>query len=303
MTMGSMIKSKLTSFYLYNLTKPIFYVKSFYHVFVTFRNPIGILKKIKNQNYPINIVTKKNRVIIIHNKFELSIVLKGLTNRIKFENNTMILTDKNINLKFSNYSSIDLDIFFETMYSKLPVTGKIVVDIGGNVGDSALLYCTLNAKKIVMIEPQPKFFQYAQKNIELNNMLNKVDLLNYAIGGNRGNIWINYEHSDKSFTLYEDKEKGIPIPKVTLEDIISKYDEETFVLKMDCEGCEYDVLLSTSDKILKKFDFMLIEFHSGFVNIARKLEQCGFSIKLLNSRYTPKKLYRGHIFAKKITHN
>ena len=90
------------------------------------------------------------------------------------------------------------------------------------------------------------------------------------------------------------------IPKMKLEDMLSRYGEEKFALKMDCEGCEYDVLLSTPDDVLKKFDCMLIEFHAGFVNIAKKLSRCGFSIKLLNSRQTRKKSYRGHILAKRM---
>ena len=285
--------------YLYHFANLFFYARALIHIIVTFKDPLITLQKLRNQKYPIHITTRKNKEIIIHNKLELSIILKGLTNWIKFESTTMILNVKNHYLKFSDHKTIDLDIFFKKLYSKLPVSGKVVIDIGGNVGDSALLYSILNAKKIVMIEPQPKFFQSAKRNIELNNMLNKIDLFNCAISKDSGYMWLNYESSDKKFEITEDKEKGIKIPKITLEELLSKYDEKTFVLKMDCEGCEYDVLLSASEEVLKKFNYILIEFHSGFVNISKKLKNCGFTVKLLNSRYTPKKSFRGHILAKK----
>jgi FkbM family methyltransferase len=51
--------------------------------------------------------------------------------------------------------------------------------------------------------------------------------------------------------LYEFKE-GIRIPLLTLEQIIRENQiEPGAFLKMDCEGCEYDVILSTPSDVLK----------------------------------------------------
>ena len=66
---------------------------------------------------------------------------------------------------------------------------------------------------------------------------------------------------------------------------------------MDCESCEYNVILNTDKKILQKFERILIEFHDGNRNLIDKLTSIGFNIHILNSRFTFNKKYRGHLLA------
>ena len=47
------------------------------------------------------------------------------------------------------------------------------------------------------------------------------------------------------------------------------------MLKMDCEGCEYDSILNTDDEILKKFSTIILEYHYGYQNLVEKLETTG----------------------------
>ena len=49
---------------------------------------------------------------------------------------------------------------------------------------------------------------------------------------------------------------------------------------MDCEGCEYESIMATSDIILKKFSHIQIEYHSGYKNLKEKLERCGFKVSI-----------------------
>ncbi len=55
---------------------------------------------------------------------------------------------------------------------------------------------------------------------------------------------------------------------------------------MDCEGCEYDVIKSTSDEILKKFSHIQIEYHLGYFDLKKKLENCGFDVTVTKPRAT-----------------
>ena len=293
------IRSHISSFYLYKLEKYIFYFKAIIYIVFNFNHPVNSLKKIRNQNFPYTLEKKNLTHLEIKNKNNLSIVLKQIDDIIKFDNNLMIINYNKKVLKFKHYESIELDIFTQKLYSKLSVKNKIVLDIGGNVGDSSLLYSALGAKKIIMIEPQPKFFEYAKENLQLNNEFVNIELINAGLSNSKGYFSINYEDSGKSFQFKEDQKNGVKIPKLTLEEILSNYNSSNFVLKLDCEGCEYDVLLNSSDQILNKFDAILLEFHSGFKNISYRLQNLGFSIKILNSKYTPKKQYRGHLLAVK----
>ena len=277
----------MSSFFLYTFSKYFDKFKIFTNILFNFHNPFHTLKTIKTKNFPITLI-KKNKTLKINNKFELSLILKNLEKQITFEKNYMIIQKNSKKLKFKYYQTIELDIFLQDYYSKLPVKNKILIDVGGNVGDSSLLYLSLGAKKVIMLEPQPKFFEYATENINSNEYSN-IQLINAGLSNISGHFKINYENSDKTFEFQEDDVNGVEIPKITLEEIISKLSDSNLVLKLDCEGCEYDVLLGSSDNVIKKFDYILLEFHNGFQNISDRLKNLGFKVTILNSKYTPKK--------------
>jgi len=220
-----------------------------------------------------------------------------MENMFSIENNLLTIKFNSKLLKFTNYESMELDIFSQKLYSNISVKNKTVIDVGGGVGDSALLFRTLGAKKVVMIEPEPAFFESAKQNIELNKELQNIEIHNLVLSSTIGIYMIDHKQSGDLGEINESKENGVPIPKITIDKFLSNYHEQNFVLKMDCESCEYDVLLSIPEDTLRKFEYILIEFHNGCLNISQRLEKSGFKIKILNSKLTPKKRCRGHLLA------
>jgi len=79
-------------------------------------------------------------------------------------------------------------------------------------------------------------------------------------------------------SLFVSSGKGKKIPMYSLKTIVEEYKIENAVLKMDCEGCEYN-LLNEDDETLKKFNRIVLEFHYGYKNIDYKLRNTGFSTK------------------------
>lgn len=59
---------------------------------------------------------------------------------------------------------------------------------------------------------------------------------------------------------------------------------------MDCKGCEYDVILSASDSILRRFSNILIEYHYGFNDIKESLANEGI-VTLTAGFEVPSKLF------------
>jgi hypothetical protein len=57
------------------------------------------------------------------------------------------------------------------------------------------------------------------------------------------------------------KGNGIKVPAGKLSDIIDKYNIDAQILKMDCEGCEYDIILKDYDTI-KEFEEIGFEYHA-----------------------------------------
>ena len=75
---------------------------------------------------------------------------------------------------------------------------------------------------------------------------------------------------------------------MTLEDILNKYNAPNgkTVLKMDCEGAEYEIILFATVDTLLRFNHLLIEYHYGYKNLKEKLEECGFKDGTLDKEAT-----------------
>ena len=86
----------------------------------------------------------------------------------------------------------------------------------------------------------------------------------------------------------------------------NQFNVDSAILKMDCEGCEYDSILDSPKEVLQKFDFIFIEYHYGYINLKEKLEQCGFEVSISpptffnNTNAKIPKTYLGDMYAKKI---
>ena len=83
------------------------------------------------------------------------------------------------NIKF--HGAIDngdiIGIFLDGVYENLPIQNKIVVDIGANIGDSAVYFALKGARKVIALEPFPKSYKMGKKNTEANNISTKIELL------------------------------------------------------------------------------------------------------------------------------
>ena len=98
-----------------------------------------------------------------------------------------------------------------------------------------------------------------------------------------GEIIIDPDYKSNIESQLKDSSKGKIIPLLTIEEIIKKYDVPNgSILKIDCEGCEYDSILHTPDMALQRFSHIQIEYHSGYIDLREKLEKCGFKTTISN---------------------
>jgi FkbM family methyltransferase len=101
------------------------------------------------------------------------------------------------------------------------------------------------------------------ENIKLNNMEDKIVPINMGINYEKDYITIDVKDITRvTFSIFKsDNNTDIIIPAGKLSDIIDKYNIDAQVLKMDCEGCEYDIILKDYDTI-KEFDEIEFEYHA-----------------------------------------
>lgn len=176
---------------------------------------------------------------------------------------------------------------YKSFLNNFNINGKTIIDIGASFGDTVIYFALNGAKKIYAFEPLPSAYKLAEENIKFNNLQNKCCVINAAVGWGRGAYW-KYPKFEYVFERdLEEYRKNKAVPIITLQDIIDRFSVKDAVLKIDCEGCEYDIILNSPDELLKRFEFIIMEYHYGFEDLQKKFEIAGFSIKCGKS----KKLY------------
>lgn len=176
-----------------------------------------------------------------------------------------------------------LSVFVREDYKFLNAEDENVIDIGANIGDSSLYFALCNAKKVVALEPYAYSYSIAIKNIQLNNMdKERVTLLNAGYGED-GTIIVDSALKNTASSDMKSSKEGVEIRTLSLKTLLKENDFETAVLKMDCEGCEYNILKEDNDT-LRKFKRIMIEYHYGYDVLKTKLESCGFTVSFTKPR-------------------
>jgi FkbM family methyltransferase len=196
------------------------------------------------------------------------------------------------NIRFKHVYRATYQVFEEEDYRFLNVKDKNLLDIGAFVGDSPIYFILKGAKKVYAIEPHPDAYNEMIENIKLNNMENKIIPINIGINYEKDYIIINIKNlAQVAASFFNSNNKGIKIPAGKLSDIIDKYDIDAQVLKMDCEGCEYDIILKDYDTI-KEFDEIGFEYHTcnTKIPVSKLLEKLNkdFECKFIRGRINKK---------------
>ena len=146
----------------------------------------------------------------------------------------------------------------------------VVIDIGGHVGIFAIYLAKRHPEiTIYAYEPIPDNFQHFQKNIAQNGV-KSVHVFNKAVtqDGRSLPMTVNFSFNSGGATAAWDKDQlsslytEYAVESVTLNSIFETHQiDRCRLLKIDCEGSEYEILLDT--QYLDRIQFMSAEFHTN----------------------------------------
>ena len=89
---------------------------------------------------------------------------------------------------------------------------------------------------------------------------------------------INDDLGSKSYSTLGVSKDGTLTEMLSLDTVAKRYCNGEAVLKIDCEGGEYPIILNASVDALRKFEQIVVEYHDGYKNLERKLRSAGFDI-------------------------
>lgn len=162
-----------------------------------------------------------------------------------------------------------------------------VVDIGANIGAFSI-YAAQKATrgKVYAYEPINGNYQQINKNKKLNNLKN-LFVFKKAVSNKKGFIKLKISDTNSGGhsmydAIYSREEK---VRSISLTEIVESLGKIDF-LKIDTEGSEYNIILSTSPKILRKIKKISLEYHDYFEHkfsykhLVSHLEKSGFKVEV-----------------------
>lgn len=163
--------------------------------------------------------------------------------------------------------------------------GKIVVDIGAFIGDSSIAYAVGGAT-VHAFEAVPIFAHYAARNARLNHLDDRISI--HSVGlSNRSGV-VNDPDAVRSIASMSHN----CLPDNTASQQIQLVDAVTYlqahgitradIVKMNCEGCEYDLI---GDVRLLRYlnpESVLVDYHHGSQPLRKVFAELGYTVEDTN---------------------
>ncbi|MBN1439935.1 MAG: FkbM family methyltransferase [Anaerolineales bacterium] len=166
-----------------------------------------------------------------------------------------------------------------------------VMDIGAGLGDFSIRAARGHPqRRIAAFEPFAESFDLLKENLLLNGIRN-VQAFPLAVGAHSGPMrlqtatGIAVQHSTAPGEGSAPS-SALTVEGATLEEALRKAGfARCDLLKVDCEGAEYEIFLGASDETLRRIERIAMEYHDGCTphshsELADFLRRKGFAVTL-----------------------
>lgn len=167
-------------------------------------------------------------------------------------------------------------------YPKIDIPDNAtVLDIGANVGFYSIRMAKQFPKaKFICYEPDKKTFDVLLNNVLLNSKIGEdgyrmlqIDSINKAVWTHRGSIQL-FKHDNLTHSLTIPSKITETVQTTSFDDCILAFNP--WLVKMDVEGAEYEILMDS--KMLPTIKVLMVEIHDSLGKKKKEL------IKHLNNK-------------------
>ncbi|WP_371504454.1 FkbM family methyltransferase [Nitrosopumilus adriaticus] len=214
-------------------------------------------------------LTLKARKIFINWRTLIGLYFKTIKNQ-----NVILETRNNIKIKIRTDSTDIMQVATVWLAEdyKIPEfyikENDIIIDIGAHIG----LFCLYTSQyckngKVFCYEPIKKNFDILTENLELNNIKNIIPF-NSAVSNQNNKTKIFLNSDDSAHSIFDSGKDSIYVKSTTIKSIFDENEiENCNLLKLDCEGAEYQIIDSITPEYYTKIDKIIIEYHMATKNL------------------------------------
>jgi FkbM family methyltransferase len=159
-----------------------------------------------------------------------------------------------------------IEIFIRGDYGTV-ADGAVVLDLGANIGTFSV-YAATSAKKVTVYayEPVAQYFRRLRQNIQLNGLDSRIRCFDVAVAGSNETRELFLEPPNRLFPSFVARGgnpgRSVRVSCTTLAEIIAANEiERVDILKLDCEGSEYDILYNAAPDVLDRIAEIRLEYH------------------------------------------
>jgi len=210
-----------------------------------------------------------------------------------------------LNLRSEADESVFREVFLDRDYMVvddiISEASDCVLDIGAHIGLFSMYARGLNENvKIFAYEPAPDNFSVMKEHFKENHIEN-VFAKNVAVSGKDGEsiLFMSEDsHNHSILNFFKKPIKEVKVPTVSMirifeRDLGKRGVNYCDLVKMDCEGAEFEILSSMSSELFKKTGSFYIEYHEYLPqnnkdDLVKILQKNGFKTRVVGSRYDKK---------------
>lgn len=191
------------------------------------------------------------------------------------------------------------EVFVDGVYNFYPTSKKPIklIDIGANIGLASLDFLSrLNVREMHLYEPMSQTINCAKQNFHYNDTSNLhiLEFNDFGLSNAPKKFDVEYSYKYNGSVgvsgLDTDQKHDVVTQTMQVENVTDVFNKLNFnntfnIMKIDCEGSEYDILnelIRTQD--INKFDYIVIEWHDigngkqDIVNILKQVTNFSFTV-------------------------
>jgi FkbM family methyltransferase len=169
----------------------------------------------------------------------------------------------------------------------MPQKNDVVVDVGANIGVFAL-WAARRGAAVTSYEPGPETFDCLVKNTAGR----AVQVIHAAVVGRcpperTARLYLHGERSTRNTLLGQEIGSGeelmryVVVPAVSIDDVLVRPCD---LMKVDCEGGEFDIFSDVEDRVLRRARRIVLEFHRTAGDpgvLLKRLADARFDVQIL----------------------